>query len=440
MLEIIKKHPVAVIAALALHILLALLFVVGFNWSEKPVVGETAVAVKVLKPSVVPASEERPGVNTSDLSQALERHKQALEEIRQQREGLDRLQDSHFNVPAPSENSKIAPHSDIPGHEKTDMVDALASTKARVREQQQRRLELEQQAREEAEEKARREVEKQAKLAAMAKARAEAKKQAEQRAREEAKRKASEKAKQEAKEKAREEVKANAKREAEKQARLEAEAKAKREALEKAAWEKAKREAQSKAEAEEKVKRLAEQKAREAAEAKRLAEQKVREEVEAKAREQAETERRRQEAEQGMAQLAAVAKARREAERKSQAEAEAKRRAEAAAAAQAKAAAARAEAGQQAQVREEALGNWGNKIVRHVRPRWQAPPGSGGMSAKVRVQISRSGYLKTLRVLSCNGSVSFCQSIEAAFKRAEPLPSPTRNDLFDENLNLTFRR
>lgn len=87
------------------------------------------------------------------------------------------------------------------------------------------------------------------------------------------------------------------------------------------------------------------------------------------------------------------------------------------------------------------MGNWGRRVVRHVMPRWQTPPGSSGMQARIQVNVSRSGYIRSMVVTNCgNATPSFCQSIKEAFNRAEPLPSPERDDLFDENLNLLFKR
>ena len=190
--------------------------------------------------------------------------------------------------------------------------------------------------------------------------------------------------------------------------------------------------------AREKAKKKARERKKKKAAAKKAAKEKRKAAKEKAAKEKAAKEKAKKEREKKQAALAAAAKAKHEAEKK--AEAAAKRKAEEAARVAAAKKAQKAKAQQLAQKRAKALGNWGRKIVRHVRPRWQTPPGSSGMTAKVRVKVSRSGYIRHLTVVSCKGSTSFCNSIKEAFKRAEPLPSPSRNDLFDENLNLTFRR
>ncbi|HHL18113.1 MAG TPA: cell envelope integrity protein TolA, partial [Thiothrix sp.] len=174
--------------------------------------------------------------------------------------------------------------------------------------------------------------------------------------------------------------------------------------------------------------------------------EKARRRAEAKAQEKAaEKARRRAEAK---AQEKAAEKARRRAEAKEQRQAEERAKKRAAEKRQARENAKRAEAARAraaekqrtAAARSRALGDWGAKIRRHVKPRWHAPPASNGMSARVKLKVSRSGYIRRLTVTSCQGSPAFCASVKDAFKRAEPLPSPARNDLFSENLNLTFRK
>ena len=74
--------------------------------------------------------------------------------------------------------------------------------------------------------------------------------------------------------------------------------------------------------------------------------------------------------------------------------------------------------------------NWGKRIVTHVKRRWQIPPGTQGMSAKVRIKVSPSGYIRgAVEMVYCGGDATYCASIIQAYKNAEPLPRPSRNDL-----------
>ncbi len=192
---------------------------------------------------------------------------------------------------------------------------------------------------------------------------------------------------------------------------------------------------------EARLKQEAEQRAK-AEQARQLAEKKRQEEEARKAAEarraQALAEKRRQEAEAKRAEAALrqaeanrIAKA--EAERKrveaAQRQAEERRRAEAAARQRQEQA--------QAQARQVAASQWGSQIEQHVKRHWNPPPGSRGQMAKIRLEISYSGFVKgRIQFIQCS-EPGFCASIEDAFRRAEPLPAPSRNDL-DRTLLITM--
>jgi colicin import membrane protein len=133
-------------------------------------------------------------------------------------------------------------------------------------------------------------------------------------------------------------------------------------------------------------------------------------------------EKKRLEKEQ---KLAAKKKAKEEAEKKKQAAVLAKEKVQ-----QEKVAAVKAKVIATKKAQRKAKSNWGKSIVNHVKRRWQIPPGTSGMSAKVRVKISPSGYIRgEIEMIHCDGHPSYCTSIIQAYKNAEPLPRPSRNDL-----------
>ena len=83
-----------------------------------------------------------------------------------------------------------------------------------------------------------------------------------------------------------------------------------------------------------------------------------------------------------------------------------------------------------ATAKKKAKSNWGKNIIMHVKRRWQIPPGTRGMSAKVRIKVSPSGYIRgAIEMVRCDGHPSYCASVKQAYKNAEPLPRPSRNDL-----------
>ncbi len=419
MFETIRKHPGAITAALIFHVLIGFLFVVGFNFTEQPELAGSPVPVTIISPQ-----SELPIVTNIDLpnlAEQMQSHDNAIEKLEQQRQEINRYEKELLKpvLPTPVTTS-------IPKIEK--QVEPIP-----VQQVNTKKLLAEERKQKEKKQKEKKEQQKK-----QARKKAQAKKEAKARAKKAAKRKASEKAKakakKEAKRKARKEAKVKARKAAKKKAKKEARAKAKKSARNEEAKKKEKQKTEE--ETKEKAKKEAIAKAKLEAKAKAAAIAKA-EKIKTEKAAKAKAEKQRQ---QGMAELAAVAKAKRDAEKTAKKAADAKRASERAAQQAAQQAKAKEQLKAQARARKKALGNWGRKVVRHVRPRWQTPPGSSGMTAKVRVKVSRSGFIRSLTVVSCKGSSSFCQSIKTAFKNAEPLPSPSRKDLFDENLSLTFRR
>lgn len=422
MIEVFKKHPGAIVAALLFHVLIGLLFVVGFNWTEKPELSGNPVAVKIIDLTKMQ-------VASPDLSKKIEKHEADLEKIQQRRLEILEKQQAISNmlisepktVSVPVIDSVSVPDSvPIPvGKLLNDKIKAKELAKKKATESQ--------------ETVARKEVEAESKANTVVKAKQEAKRTAKAKARKEAKRKAKKEARRVARAQAKKEEKRKAKKEAKRLAKAKATKDANRKAR-KEAKRKAKKLAKAKAEAKKEAQKEEKQK---------IAKARAKEESKKKAKEEVlkEANRKVKEAKE-KAEKVAAAKAKRDAEKRAEKAAKAAKVAKAQKAAKAAAnkKAQQAKAQQQAKAKKKALGNWKKKVGRHVRPRWHTPPGSGGMKATVRVKISRSGYIRSLSVISCKGSAGFCSSIKTAFKRAEPLPSPTSNDLYKESLVIGFRR
>lgn len=76
------------------------------------------------------------------------------------------------------------------------------------------------------------------------------------------------------------------------------------------------------------------------------------------------------------------------------------------------------------------------KVVRN----WSPPPSRpDGLNCEVRVRQTPGGEVLDARVLSCNGDAAVERSIEAAVRRASPLPVPENSLLFDSTIIFEFR-
>ena len=82
-------------------------------------------------------------------------------------------------------------------------------------------------------------------------------------------------------------------------------------------------------------------------------------------------------------------------------------------------------------------------IAQKVRRSW-AVPASAGPETKCSVRVTQlpGGEVVGVNIISCNGDEAVRRSVEAAIRRASPLPEPSDPDLFDRNLtlNLTLER
>jgi colicin import membrane protein len=176
--------------------------------------------------------------------------------------------------------------------------------------------------------------------------------------------------------------------------------------------------------------RVVEQQRKEQAEKERVA----REAKEAKERDEA---AKREQERVAQEKAAAEKRAKDEAARKQREAAEARARAQAEAdlqrqlAAEAEAAAAAAAGLQDQYIRMIA-----DKIERNWVPPLSAKP---GLECLVNVVQIPSGDVVDVRVGRCNGDEAVVRSIEAAVRRASPLPPPPSQAVFNRNLNVTFK-
>lgn len=160
---------------------------------------------------------------------------------------------------------------------------------------------------------------------------------------------------------------------------------------------------------------------------KALEEQRRREEAERKRREEEELERKRQEMER---------ERQREIERQ-RAENERLRRQEEE---QALAAAIAAEEARTEARNSDEMAAYLFALRQKVVRNWSPPPSAqAGLDCEVLVRQTPSGEVLDARVLSCNGDDAVKRSIEAAVRRASPLPVPQNSLLFEASIRFVFR-
>ena len=77
-----------------------------------------------------------------------------------------------------------------------------------------------------------------------------------------------------------------------------------------------------------------------------------------------------------------------------------------------------------------------NQIMRN----WIEPPSAQpGIECVVRVQQLPNGEVTEVSIAECNGDEAVRRSIEAAVRKASPLPLPANRSLFDRNLTVIFK-
>lgn len=172
------------------------------------------------------------------------------------------------------------------------------------------------------------------------------------------------------------------------------------------------------------------QREREAAERQAAEERQRQQEAERRAAE----ERRRQEAER---QAAAERRQREEAERRA---AEERRAREAQARREAELAAQLAAEEELRAARSSAeMGVYIAQITSRIERNWIKPASARpGLKCQVRVTQIPGGEVVDVRIGTCNGDDAVRRSIEAAVRRASPLPVPDNPRLFERNLLINF--
>ena len=66
------------------------------------------------------------------------------------------------------------------------------------------------------------------------------------------------------------------------------------------------------------------------------------------------------------------------------------------------------------------------------------PPGTDGLQCKVRVRLGSSGSVLLVNVVESSGNIAFDRSVEAAVRKADPLPMPGSERLRNLFRDLTF--
>ena len=160
---------------------------------------------------------------------------------------------------------------------------------------------------------------------------------------------------------------------------------------------------------------------------KALEEQRRREEAERRRREEEELERKRAEAERQ--RQAEIQRQREENERLRRQEEE-----------EAFAAAMAAEEARTAARNSDDMAAYLFALQQKVVRNWSPPPSAqNGLDCEVLVRQTPTGEVLDARVLNCNGDSAVERSIEAAVRRASPLPVPQNSLLFEPSIRFVFR-
>lgn len=153
-----------------------------------------------------------------------------------------------------------------------------------------------------------------------------------------------------------------------------------------------------------------------AAEQKRLADaEKERKRIEAEKAREAEIERQRQENERERQRLRAEAEAARQAELD-------------------------AESSRLQAMQADAKAAYAFAIRQRIMTRWVQPPtATSGIECIVNIKQLPGGEVVSVNIGRCNGDAAVQRSIEAAVRKASPLPSPADPSVFQRDIQLEFR-
>jgi len=235
-------------------------------------------------------------------------------------------------------------------------------------------------------------------------------------------------------EKKKREKEAKKRKQAEQKKRKQAEAKKRKAEADKKKKEEAKRAATAKKKAEQEKKEEAAKKRKLAAEKKQIELEKQKKLEAEKQKKLAEEKRLRDErlAKEAEEKRLLEEKKRQEAEKRRLAEEEQKRRQQ------------ELEANLKAEETQRRLNSAREKyilaIMKKVKQNWRRPQESGMMpECEVRVFQTKSGYILDVKFGKCSsGSQTYRQSIENAVRKAEPLPKPDYDSLFESEIKFRF--
>ena len=77
-------------------------------------------------------------------------------------------------------------------------------------------------------------------------------------------------------------------------------------------------------------------------------------------------------------------------------------------------------------------------IQSKVNRNWVRPVGTEGLKCTVRVRLGTSGSVLLVNVVESSGNTAFDRSVEAAVRKADPLPMPKSPRLQAVFRDLTF--
>ena len=79
-------------------------------------------------------------------------------------------------------------------------------------------------------------------------------------------------------------------------------------------------------------------------------------------------------------------------------------------------------------------------IQQDIKRNWVRPANAEvGLDCVIRVKQTPGGVVTDVNIESCNGDATIRRSIEAAVRKASPLPAPRDPSVFDRDIRLTFR-
>ena len=79
-------------------------------------------------------------------------------------------------------------------------------------------------------------------------------------------------------------------------------------------------------------------------------------------------------------------------------------------------------------------------IQQDIQRNWVRPANAEvGLDCVISVRQTARGEVISVDIESCNGDATIRRSIEAAVRKASPLPAPRDPSVFDRDIRLTFR-